>query len=339
MGKNNDDTYIKTHVYDTRTFLKNYILAIVIIGAMIIFSVINPEFISIENLFTIIRQASITGLLALGLNILVIIGGFDISLGAIANFASVVPIVLVMNDVQNIYLLWAIGILMGIILSMINSIFIVYIGIPPFIATLGMLSLATALSRALIRGGSTMYPEELPAGFTVLGKSNIFHIIPVVAVIFLVSAFIILIIVEYTPFGRRLYAVGSNPDASNHVGIKVKSTQVKVFLITGVLYGIGGIVMSSMFGSCSANVGDAYQMPAIISVFLGASFLSIGHPNIKGTIVSVFLLSVLVNGFSMIGLPFYLRSIVQGLILLVAIGYQLFGKGKYEITTLVDARK
>jgi ribose/xylose/arabinose/galactoside ABC-type transport system permease subunit len=158
-------------------------------------------------------------------------------------------------------------------------------------------------------------------------------------VIFLVSAFIILIIVEYTPFGRRLYAVGSNPDASNHVGIKVKSTQVKAFLITGVLYGIGGIMMSSVFGSCTANVGDAYQMPGIISVFLGASFLSIGHPNIKGTIVSVFLLSVLVNGFSMIGLPFYLRSIIQGLILLVAIGYQLFGKGKYEITTLVDARK
>jgi ribose/xylose/arabinose/galactoside ABC-type transport system permease subunit len=339
MGKNNDDTYIKTRVYDTRTFLKNYILVIAIICAMIIFSVINPEFISIENLFTIIRQASITGLLALGLNILVIIGGFDISLGAIANFASVVPIVLVMNDVQNIYLLWAIGILMGIILSMINSIFIVYIGIPPFIVTLSMLSLATALSRALTRGGITMYPEELPAGFTVLGQSNIFHIIPVPVVIFLVSAFIILIIVEYTPFGRRLYAVGSNPDASNHVGIKVKSTQVKAFLITGVLYGIGGIMMSSVFGSCTANVGDAYQMPGIISVFLGASFLSIGHPNIKGTIVSVFLLSVLVNGFSMIGLPFYLRSIIQGLILLVAIGYQLFGKGKYEITTLVDARK
>lgn len=339
MGANNNEHYIKKSVYDTRTFLKSYILAIAIIVLMIVFSVINREFISIENLFTIIKQASITGLLALGLNILVIIGGFDLSLGAIANFASVVPIILIMNDVQNIYLLWAVGILIGVILSMISSIFIVYIGVPPFIATLGMLSLATAFSRALTKGGITMYPEVLPAGFTVLGKSDIFHVIPVSVVIFLIIAFIILILVEYTPFGRRLYAVGSNPDVSNHVGIKVKSTQVKAFLIAGVLYGIGGIMMSSLFGSCTANMGDAYQMPGIISVFLGASFLSIGYPNIKGTIVSVFLLSVLVNGFSMIGLPFYLRSIIQGLILLVSIGYQLFRKGKYEITTLGDVRK
>jgi rhamnose transport system permease protein len=339
MGKNNEENHIKKYGSgEKRSFIKDYILIVAIVGAMIIFSILNPSFISIDNLFSIVRQASIAGLLALGLNIIVITGGFDISLAAIANFASVVPIALIMVNFENIYLLWIIGILMGIALSMINAVFIVFLGVPAFIVTLGMMSLATALSRALTRGGITMYPKALPAGFTVLGKYDIFHLIPVPVLIFIISAIIILILVEYTPFGRKLYAVGSNPDASNHVGIKVKSVKMKAFLITGILYGIGGVTMSAMFGSCNAAMGNAYQMPGIISVFLGATFLSIGHPNIRGTIVSVFLLTILVNGFAMVGLPFFLRTIIQGLILLVAIGYQKFGKEKYGIASQADVR-
>ncbi|GAG61883.1 unnamed protein product, partial [marine sediment metagenome] len=91
---------------------------------------------------------------------------------------------------------------------------------------------------------------------------------------------------------------------------------------------IGGVLLGSMFGSCNASMGGSFMMPAIISVFLGAAFLSIGHPNIKGTIVSVFLLVILVNGFAMANLPFFLRPVVQGLILLIAIGYQKFGKSR-----------
>jgi len=339
MGKNIDDNHIKKYgVGGKSTFLKDYILVVAIVAVMIIFTILNSSFISINNLFSIVRQASIAGLLALGLNIVVISGGFDISCAAIANLSSVVPIALIMSNFQNVPGLWIIGILIGVLLSAINAVFIVTLGVPAFIVTLGMMSLATALSRALTRGGITMYPKALPAGFTTLGKVDIFNLIPVPVVIFIICSIIIIILIENTPFGRKLYAVGSNPDASNHVGIKVKSTKYKAYLITGVLYGIAGIVMSSMFGSCNAAMGNAYQMPAIISVFLGATFLSIGHPNTKGTIVSVFLLTILVNGFCMIGLPFYLRTILQGLILIGAIGYQKLGKTRYGIASQAEVK-
>jgi len=173
-----------------------------------------------------------------------------------------------------------------------------------------------------------MYPKTLPAGFTFLGKDNILSVVPVAVVVFVFLAIIVLILVEYTPFGRKLYAIGSNEDAANHVGIKVKKIKVAAFLLSGALYGVGGVLLGSMFGSANATLGNAFQFPAIIAVFLGAAFLSIGHPNIKGTIVSVFLLVTLVNGFAMANLPFFLRPVIQGLILLIAIGYQKFGKSR-----------
>lgn len=331
MGKDSNNNYkdfIKFHASEKRNIFKDLILVWVILLAVIIFTIVNPAFFTVANLFTIIRQASIVGLLALGLNIVVIIGGFDISIGAIANLAAVIMIAQLMVATPSIYFLWATGIAAGIVLSLINSAFIVYIGVPAFIVTLGMQSLATGLSRALTRGGITMYPKSLPEGFTFLGKSNIFGVVPVAVVIFLFFAAIIIILIEYTPFGRKLYAIGSNSEAANHVGIKVKKIKVIAFLISGALYGIGGVLLGSMFGSCNANMGGSFQMPAIIAVFLGAAFLSIGRPNIKGTIVSVFLLVVLVNGFAMANLPFFLRPVIQGLILLIAIGYQKFGKSK-----------
>jgi len=335
MGKNNDNNHIKRQPNKLNTFIKDYILLIVIIILIIVFSSINPAFIFIENIFYIIKQASILGFIALGLCLIVIIGEFDISLAAIPNFVAVVTIVLIKYDVSNTYILWTLGILTAIILSMVNSIFVVHIGVPSFIVTLGTQFSLTALSRALTMGGQVVHPPFIPAGFSVLGQGFLFSVIPVAVVIFLVGAAIILGIVEYTPFGRKLYAVGSDPDACNHVGIKVKSTKMKAFFITGVLYGIAGILMSSMFNSCSAAMGTVYLFPGIISVFLGATFLSTGYSNIRGTIVSAFFLSALVNGFATIGMPFFLRSIIQGLILLGAIGYQKFGKGKYEISTKV----
>ena len=340
MKKNNDDNYIKKRATNELlfTFLKNYILVLVIIGLIIVFRILNPAFISVSNLFTIMTQVSIVGLLAMGLSIIVIIGEFDISLGAISNFVSVIAIALVIDDVQNIYLIWTLSILIGIILSMINSVFVVYLGVPSFIVTLGMLSAATALSRAMTKGGITMFPKSFPAGFTVLGKGSIFNVVPISVVIFLVIAIILLILVEYTPFGRKLYAVGSNPDASNHVGIKVKSVKMKAFIITGFLYGVSGVLISSMFASASAEVGATYLMPAILSVIVGETFLSLGYANIKGTIISAFLLSILFNGFAMTNIPFYLRSIVQGMILLFTVGFQQIGKAKLEISYLGEAK-
>jgi len=324
MGKsinaNFKEPHIKPSILEGRNFLKDYVLMEVLVFIIILFAVLNPQFMGINNIFAILRAASITALLALGLNIIVIVGGFDISIAAVANFVAAVSIAYLMNDYTNVPVIWVTSILVGTAISFITSLFVIYVKIPSFIATLGMMVLATGLSRPLTRGGQPTYPKSLPPGFTVLGKYDIAGLVPVSVIIAIVVAAVVLIVVEYTSFGRKLYAVGGNPDASKHVGIKINKITMSAFLISGTLYGIAGIITSSMFGSSSVDSTSGYLMPAIISVFLGTAFLSRGHTNIRGTLISVLILSVLVNGFVMINLPFFLRNIIQGMILIFAIG-------------------
>lgn len=314
------EPYIKAHVLENRRWYKDYLLVLVVIALGAVFSVINPKFISIINIFTILRNFSIMGFLALGFTIVIVLGGFDLSAGAIANFSAVISITLLMNGITNLALVWTISIIVGVVLSCLNGLVVIYIKVPSFIATLGMATLLRGFSRSLTGGGVTTFPKSLPAGFTVLGQYDVGGLIPVSAIIYVIAAVILLIVIEYSTFGRKMYAVGANPDAAKHVGIQINKVSFLCFLIAGLLYGIAGIIISSMFAHVTCEIGLPFQFPALISAILGISFLSSGFANVKGTLISVILLTILINGFSMINAPFYIRDIVQGVVLIIAIG-------------------
>jgi ribose/xylose/arabinose/galactoside ABC-type transport system permease subunit len=280
----------------------------------------NPKFIGINNIFSILRAASILSFIAFGLNIVIILGEFDLSAAAIPNFVGVISITFLINGITNLPLIWIASILVGVLLSYLNAIFIIYLKVPSFIATLGMLTLLTGISRSLTNGGMPTYPKQIPAGFTVLGKYDLANLLPVSVIIFIIATVLIIFIVEYSPLGRKMYAIGGNPNAARNVGIAINKIKICGFLIAGLLYGVAGIITTSMIGFSSADLTGNYLVPAIISVLLGASFLSLRFSNIKGTLVSVILLSVMENGFTMINLPFYSRGIIQGTILIFAIG-------------------
>lgn len=299
-------------------FFIRYGLLVATVALFVVFTILEPKFVTPANVFTIIRQASILGMLALALTIIVIMGEFDISLIGISVFAGVVPIIMIMNGITNTPLVWTVGVALGIGMSLVNAAGVVRLGIPSFIISLGMMMTLTGAARGFTKGAPT-FPAKLPAGFIILGKYSIGGLIPVLTIVFVVIAVLVVVLVDYTPMGRYTYAVGGNPDASAHVGIRIRRVKIIGFLVAGLLYGIAGISMSSMFGSASSSMGDGYLMPAIIATFLGGSFMTEGVPNPRGTIVSVVLLSILANGFTMTNVPFYGRSIIQGVILLVAL--------------------
>jgi ribose/xylose/arabinose/galactoside ABC-type transport system permease subunit len=299
-------------------FFVRYGLLVATAALFIVFTVLEPKFVTPANIFTIIRQASILGMLALALTIVVILGEFDISLVGVSVFAGVVPIIMIMNGFQSVPLVWIVGVALGIGLSLVNASGVVYIGIPSFIITLGMMMTLTGASRGFTKGAET-FPASLPPGFTILGKYSIGGLVPVMTIVFIVAAILVTLLLDYTPTGRYIYSVGGNPDASVHVGIRIRKIKIIGFLVAGILYGVAGITMSSMFGSANSSMGDGYLMPAIIACFLGGSFLTEGVPNPRGTIVSVILLAILANGFTMTNVPFYGKAIMQGIILLVAL--------------------
>lgn len=300
------------------SFLLNYGILIVAGLLFFFFSLMEPQFCTVTNILTIVQQASILGLLALGLTIIVIAGEFDISFVAIATFSGVIPVVLIMQGV-NLGIAWTAGVSLGIICSFATAANVMYLGIPSFIASLGMMISLSGVSRALT-GGITTYPNIFPWGFDLVGRYMIIGLIPSPVITFAIASVLLLLLLDYTAKGRYIYAVGGNPQAAFHVGIKVNRIKFLAFLIAGILYGTAGIIMSSTFGSCSPNMGEGYLLPAIIACFLGATFLTEGVPNPGGTVVSTMLLTILSNGFTMINVPFYGRYIIQGIILLISIG-------------------
>lgn len=292
------------------------IVALVLFGS---FSVMVPEFMTVTNIFIILRQASILGLFALGLGVIIIIGEFDISFEAIAVFCGVIPVILIMRGVDNLFVVWTIGITFGVGLSLVNAVSVIYGGIPSFIATLGMMTVLSAISLGLT-GGRDTYPAVFPSGFSILGRYMIGGLIPFPVVIFIVAAVLLILLLDYSPIGRYIYAIGGNPQASLHVGINVKKVKFLAFLIAGVLLGVGGITLSSMLNVCNSNMGRSFFLPGVTTCFLGATFLKEGVHNPRGTVVAAILLAILANGFSMNNVPFFARDIIQGAILLVAIG-------------------
>jgi len=314
---NNKDHYIKAHVLEGKTWYKDYLLVIVIAVLLIVFTVLNPQFIGIDNIFSILNFASLTGIIALGMTIIMIISGIDLSGAVIANLSAIISVYLVTKGINNLLIIFTISILAAIVASLINSILVVYIKIPSFIVTIATSVLIQGFCRSIAFGGAgVIYPKKLPHGFAFLGTHDLGKLIPMPVIIFIVTVFIMIIIIEHSPLGRKMYAVGSNPEVSRHVGIEVNKVQIYGFLLAGLLYGIAGIIMSSQYAAAMVGMSDGYLFPAVISILLGMIFLSLKFANIKGTFISAILLSILVNGFTMINLPFYWKNVVQGLLLI-----------------------
>jgi ribose transport system permease protein len=298
--------------------LRRYAVAVVLVILFGVFASLEPTFYQAQNVFNIVRQASIIGLLSLGLTCVVSIGEFDISFAALSTFTGVMSVVLLMHGV-NLYLAWLASVLAGVAIGCLNAVNIVMLGIPSFIATLGMQSILLGVSR-YFTGGTVLYAAEYPRGFEAIGRAFVFHIIPTPVISFLLFGVLLVLFLEFSRSGRYIYSVGGNPEAATHVGINVRRIKFLTFVIMGLLSGVAGIIMASMFGSGNPGMGDGYLSPVIIATFLGAVFLKDGLTNSRGTIVACLVLAVLENGFVMTNVPYYMKEVVQGFVLLIAVG-------------------
>jgi len=304
-------------------FIENYGLIFVIVLLFIIFAIIKPQYMNPRNLFTIIRQASAIGVLALGLTVVTIVGETDISFAANATVCGVVSIILIRSGVNNIYLIWAICLLLGMTISYINAKLIVGIGVPALAGSLGMMVLLTGVARWLTKG-IPIYPKVFPAGFDFIGRFKLFGMIPFQTLIFAVMVIVVTIILDFTPQGRYIYSSGGNPEAAYHVGINVDKYKYMAFLIAGFCNGLAGITLSSEFGSASHTLAEGYFFLVLAVGFLGATFMTEGVPNPRGTAVAALLLAILNNGLIIVGLPFYIRLISQGLLVIISIVLPIF---------------
>ncbi len=297
----------------------------------VFFAIQEPRFATMNNILNLLREMAILGLFALALTIVVITGGFDLSFASGATMAGIVGLVLIREFGFSIYSGFLIVFVINVVLAALKGLFVVQFGMPAFIATLGVSTLCMGVSR-LLTGGTTYFAAEWPKGFEVLGRGEIGPV-PVQVIILIVLGLMAMVVMDRMRFGRYAYAVGGNTQAARHVGIKTERTRFLAWLLAGVLCGVAAVVLISMLGAGSPEMGEGYTMPAIAAMFLGCVAYREGVPNIPGVLTATAVLAILSNGFVMMGMRFYWKDVMQGLVLLIAVGVvSVIKRGKlYEV--------
>jgi ribose transport system permease protein len=304
--------------------LRKWGLLIVVILLGIIFGTREPSFLVRDNIINILRQTAIMGILAVGLTFVVVAGEMDLSFSMTSSLCAVLMLFLFLRQV-NVILSWFLMLALGIVIGLFNAFIVVKVKIPSLLGTIGSQLVLSGIV-SWIAQGATIWTAKYTGLFVLPGRGNLFGFIPMPVIILLSISFISLVILEKTVLGRYFYAVGGNAKAADHAGISTKKIKILAYVFMGVLSALAGIVIAAQFVSATPSVGSSYLFPAIIAVYLGAIFLKDGVPNLWGTIVAALFLSVLSNGFNLIGLRSWHLSLAQGLIMLLAIGIQNLSK-------------
>ena len=295
----------------------NLTSAAVLIALAVLLSVISPAFRDPQNLINILQQVTVNAILALGMTMVIFTGGIDLSVGSVVAFSGIVMGILVIDLGVNPWLAALIGIALGSVCGTINGLLISRFKLQPMIATLGMMSIARGAALTLA-GGRTI--SGYPPGFTWLGNGTIpGTTIPVQIVFMLVLYVIAYYFMRYRRFGRALYSVGGNEEATRLSGINVFKYKTLAYTVSGALAGIASVVLVAKLNSAQSIAGQDYELDAIASAVIGGASLLGGKGSIWGTLMGALIIGVIRNGLNLLNVSSYLQKLIIGFIILIAV--------------------
>lgn len=299
-----------------------------IILLSIVFSVATPYFFTIKNLVNVGHYMSIMGILAAGCTVALIIGALDVSQFSILALTAVFCVLLDRAGV-SVWIIFLFALFAGTFLGMVNGFIVTVLRINPIIGTLA--------SGMVMRGFTYMITEGKALSVTP-GRSDIYYAlgrgtligIPITIIIMVIVYLIIFVILKYTAFGRQIFAVGGNSDASYLAGINLKRTRFGALMIAGATAGVGGFFLLAQIGSIQPNTGEATLMDIIAAVLLGGLSLAGGKGKLTGTVLGVIILVIIQNGMTLLGIQAFWQMIVRGGIVLVAVYIDVLRGGGYK---------
>ena len=295
----------------------NLTSAAVLIALAVLLSVISPAFRDPQNLINILQQVTVNAILALGMTMVIFTGGIDLSVGSVVAYSGIVMGILVIDLGVNPWLAALIGIALGSVCGTINGLLISRFKLQPMIATLGMMSIARGAALTLA-GGRTI--SGYPPGFTWLGNGTIpGTTIPVQIVFMLLLYVIAYYFMRYRRFGRALYSVGGNEEATRLSGINVFKYKTLAYTVSGALAGIASVVLVAKLNSAQSIAGQDYELDAIASAVIGGASLLGGKGSIWGTLMGALIIGVIRNGLNLLNVSSYLQKLIIGFIILIAV--------------------
>lgn len=296
--------------------IREFTLVLIIIGFGIVLSFLSPNFFSVANISTTAIGMSSDGIIAVGMTVALVLGGFDLSVGSILALSGVVTGALFLVGV-NIWLATLIALIVGMLCGLINGYFIGKVGLNPFITTLGMMSVARGGSYVLTQG-SPLSLSGLSKGFTFLGSGNIAGF-PVMVLIFIVIALVMDFAMRRSAPLRQVFYVGSSEKAAALSGINVTTVKIWVFFLTSVLATIAGILTVARFTVAAPNAGVSAEMRAIAACVIGGASLAGGEGTILGAVLGVILLALVNNALILLNVSVYWQDLITGIILISAV--------------------
>lgn len=309
-------------------FLYKWGMLLTVVLLLAGFGLTADGFLEPDNLLNILRSIAIVTVIAMAVAISLTVGGFDLSVGSTASLANALVISMFVWHGLGTTAAIAITLSLCLLVGLFNCFLIVILRIPDMLATLATLFVVQGVAMTYSFGGSItqnmvmpsgdMAEGVIPAGFNWLGE------IPGIVVIMLVVTILAQIGLSLTKHGRRMYALGGNPEAARLSGIRTTRYRVIAYLLASLLAGLGGILLASRIGSSQVNAGSGYLMDAVAAAWIGLSLAGSGKPNALGTLIGAIILGVLQNGLVMLSVPYYAMDIIKGLVLALALALTYF---------------
>ena len=295
----------------------------IILGFLVLFvflSIYSDRFLTVGNMINIIRQSSIIGIIACGMTFIIVSGNFDLSVGSICGFVGAVAVTLSNN--HSLWLAVIASIAIGAAIGLANGLLVTRLFMSSFIVTLGTM----VITRGMLYIHSNGYPiRGSNKDFLFFGQGYLGSL-PVPILIFLIVIILTHIVLNSTKFGKYIYAIGGNIEASQLSGIFINFYRIIGFMLSGALAALSGIVLASRVNLASPLGGTNYELDAIAAVVIGGTSILGGEGSIPRTVVGVFLLTVLGNGFNMLNVSIYMQYLFKGIIIIGAVGFDTYSR-------------
>jgi ribose transport system permease protein len=313
-------THSRSHlVAQLRNSLQQLLAFASLIVIVIVFSFLSPHFFTTNNIISVLTAATVTGILALGTTFVIITGGIDLSIGTGMILSGV------MSGVFLTYWGWPLwagvvgAIAFGALLGFVNGFNVAVLKIPPFIATLGMMLIASGLA-LVISGTKPIYFNDHPDFQSIMNLSIIPGVrFPAGVAVFIVMIVIAAIVLSKTIVGRYTFSIGSNEAATALSGVHVTKWKIIIYTISGLFVGLAGVLSASRLSSAQPTGGMGLELEAIAAVVIGGTSLQGGKGSIIGTVIGALIMAVLTNGLRIISVPQEWQSVAVGLVILVAV--------------------
>ena len=300
--------------FDIKKFLMKYVMYLFLILMCIVLTVASDKFLTVTNLMTIIKQISIQSIVAIGMTMIIISGNIDLSVGSLVALCSVSGAMIMNKGLPMIAAVIA-SVIIGAFVGFITGGVTAKLKLHSFLVTLSLMTALRGLAQTMTNGRPV---AGLPSEFGKIASASIGPV-PLLVIYMNVLYAIFMYMMKYTAFGRSIYAVGSNQESARLSGINIEMVKTMVFVISGALCGIAGVLLTAKVRSGDPTCANAWEMDTIAGAIIGGTDMNGGEGKLGGTIIGLLFVGILANGMVLLGVSAYMQSVIKGLVIFMAV--------------------